>query len=76
MAPNKRKSAVATRSTRSAKNEKAATKPDPEDYVDYQSMKLAELKKACETKGLDSKGKKADLVQRLQQELVNNLQSE
>ncbi len=37
--------------------------------VDYSKMKLTELRAELESKGLDSKGKKAELVERLEDAL-------
>lgn len=36
------------------------------DAVDFSKMKVAELKEECEKRGLESSGKKAELVSRLQ----------
>ncbi|CAG0920786.1 unnamed protein product [Notodromas monacha] len=44
---------------------KVTEEKEEDEPVDYESMKLPELKKCCENLGLDSKGKKADLVKRL-----------
>ena len=39
---------------------------DDSDVVDFSKMKVAELREECENRGLDSSGKKAKLVSRLQ----------
>ena len=39
---------------------------DDSDVVDFSKMKVAELREECENRGLDSSGKKAELVSRLQ----------
>ncbi len=39
---------------------------DGGDTVDFSKMKVAELREECEERGLESSGKKAELVSRLQ----------
>ena len=48
------------------KKAKASSSTDDGDTVDFSKMKVAELREQCEERGLDSSGKKAELVSRLQ----------
>ena len=45
---------------------KTKVSADGGDAVDFSKMKVAELKEECEKRGLESSGKKVELVSRLQ----------
>ena len=40
---------------------------DVDEVVDFKSLKVAELRKQCESRNLDSKGTKALLIKRLEE---------
>tara|TARA_Y100000310_G_scaffold29945_1_gene28473 strand:+ start:47 stop:331 length:285 start_codon:yes stop_codon:yes gene_type:complete len=46
--------------------EEVLEEEDEEEEVDYSSMKVAELKELLKIKGLETTGKKADLIERLE----------